>query len=99
MLRSYNAHNDYVLGKTAFDSLHEEYYNKQIYDMLDELQVCDRSSYVGLRPHLHCHVIQAIQEDLVKGFAHSLKNGVEIQQDKVGCDACINSYNTARGIV
>ena len=39
MLRSYNAHNDYVLNRTAFNSLHEEFYNKQVYDMLDELQV------------------------------------------------------------
>ena len=31
-----------------------------------------------LMPHL-----QAIQEDLVKGFKHCLKSRVEIQQDKV----------------
>ena len=39
MLHSYNAHNDYVLSRTAFNCLHDEFYNKQIYDMLDELQV------------------------------------------------------------
>lgn len=63
VLRSYNAHNDYVLSRVSFNSLHEEFYNKQVYGMLDELQ--------------------AIQEDLVKGFAQSLKNRVEIQQDKL----------------
>lgn len=39
ILRSYNAHNDYILGLTAFNSLHEEFYTKQLFDMLDELQV------------------------------------------------------------
>ena len=39
ILRSYNAHNDYVLSLTSFNCLHDEFYNKQVYDMLDELQV------------------------------------------------------------
>ena len=39
MLHSYNAHNDYVMQLNGFNSLHEEFYTKQIYDMLNELQV------------------------------------------------------------
>ena len=39
VLRSYNSHNDYMMQMSAFNSLHDEFYNKQIYDMLDELQV------------------------------------------------------------
>ena len=45
VLHSYNAHNDYVLSRVSFNCLHGEFYTKQIYDMLDELQVSMYSSY------------------------------------------------------
>ena len=47
----------------AFNALHEEFYGKQIYDMLDELQ--------------------AVQEDLVKGFRTSMQKYVQLNQEKV----------------
>lgn len=40
--------------------------------------------------------LQAIQEDLVKGFAHSLKSRVEIQQDKVSLH--ITEYTDCQSI-
>ena len=47
----------------AFNALDEEFYSKQIYDMLDELQ--------------------AVQEDLVKGFRTSMQKCVQLNQEKV----------------
>lgn len=63
ILHSYNAHNEYVMQLRAFNALHEEFYGKQIYDMLDELQ--------------------AVQEDLVKGFRTSMQKYVQLNQEKV----------------
>ncbi len=40
VLHSYNAHNDYVMQLSGFNHLHEEFYSKQVFDMLNELQVC-----------------------------------------------------------
>ena len=51
VLRSYNAHNDYVMHMSAFNSLHDEFYNKQIYDMLDELQVSESVN------SCNCHLV------------------------------------------
>lgn len=47
VLHSYNAHNQYVMQLRAFNSLHDEYYTKQIYDMLDELQVNNHCLFVS----------------------------------------------------
>ncbi len=47
----------------AFNSLHEEFYTRQVYDMLDELQ--------------------AVHEDLVKGFRTCLLKHTQINQEKV----------------
>ena len=60
MLRSYNAHNDYVMQTFAFNSLHDDFYNKQNYDMLDELQVSVAVSYsISL---LCCIIIMCINQ-------------------------------------
>ena len=63
ILHSYNCHNDYVLAKCAFNSLHKEFYGKQIFDMLDELQ--------------------AVHEDLVKGFRTCMQKQVQLREEKV----------------
>ncbi len=40
VLHSYNTHNDYVMQLAGFNHLHDEFYGKQVFDMLNELQVC-----------------------------------------------------------
>jgi hypothetical protein len=53
VLHSYNSHNEYVLNKTAFNSLHNEFYGKQIHDMLDELQAIHEDLVKGLKTSMH----------------------------------------------
>ena len=48
---------------SAFNALHEEFYTKQIHDMLDELQ--------------------ALQEDVVKGFRTCMQKHAQLSQEKV----------------
>ena len=48
---------------SAFNALHEEFYSKQIYDMLEELQ--------------------ALQEDVVKGFQTCMQKHAQLSQEKV----------------
>jgi hypothetical protein len=53
VLHSYNSHNEYILQKTAFNSLHDEFYGRQVYDMLDELQAIHEDLVKGLKTSMH----------------------------------------------
>ena len=65
VLRSYNAHNEYIMQMSAFNSLHDEFYNKQIYDMLDELQVSEGYSI--------CLFSVCVMRASSDGFQHSVR--------------------------
>ena len=55
VLHSYNAHNEYVRELSAFNALHEEFYSKQIYDMLDELQALQEQVVDGFQTCMQKH--------------------------------------------
>ncbi|XP_064384983.1 uncharacterized protein LOC135333889 isoform X2 [Halichondria panicea] len=63
VLHSYNTHNDYVMQLAGFNHLHDEFYGKQVFDMLNELQ--------------------AVHEDLVKGFKHCLQKRIQYGEEKL----------------
>ena len=70
VLHSYNAHNAYVRELSAFNALHEEFYSKQIYDMLDELQALQEQAVEGFQT---CMQKQAqLSRSKVKNFTYRI---------------------------